>query len=185
MKTPPVEQLQKMSSEAFFNRLAALLKSNPPPAAEAPLLDKLKAIGIVPGEKFDPSKLEPAVAKGLEKSVPWRMEKLQAASKESGAPVNGWRVPPMVLGNFGTDYGTRAVVALIGLGANLPADAVYPSAFVDADGQPLDGANKYVIHFDKGATPPVNAFWSITMYTAIRSSLPTRSTATRSAAGCR
>ncbi len=68
------------------------------------------------------------------------MEKLEAASKESGAPVNGWRVPPMVLGNFGTDYGTRAVVALVGLGANLPADAVYPSAFVDADGQPLNGA---------------------------------------------
>ena len=66
------------------------------------------------------------------------MEKLQVASKESGVPVNGWRVPPMVLGNFGTDYGTRAVVALIGLGANLPADAVYPSAFVDADGQPLE-----------------------------------------------
>jgi hypothetical protein len=166
MKTPPVEQLQKMSSEAYFNRLAGLLKSNPPPAAEAPLLDKLKAIGIVPGEKFDPAKLEPAVAKALEKSVSVAMEKLLAASKESGAPVNGWRVPPMVLGNFGTDYGTRAVVALIGLGANLPADAVYPSLFVDADNQPLDGAHKYVIHFDKGQTPPVNAFWSITMYNA-------------------
>jgi hypothetical protein len=94
------------------------------------------------------------------------MEKLLAASKETGAPVNGWRVPPMILGNFGSDHGARAVVALIGLGANLPADAVYPSVFVDADGQPLDGANRYLIHFDKGATPPVNAFWSVTMYNA-------------------
>jgi len=94
------------------------------------------------------------------------MEKLEAASKETGAPVNGWRVPPMVLGNFGKDYGTRAVVALVGLGANLPADAVYPSVFVDADGQPLSGANRYVLHFDKGTTPPVNAFWSVTMYDA-------------------
>jgi hypothetical protein len=94
------------------------------------------------------------------------MEKLLAASTETGTPVNGWRVPPMVLGNFGSDYGTRAVVALIGLGANLPADAVYPSVFVDADNQPLDGAHKYVIRFDKAATPPANAFWSITMYTA-------------------
>ena len=67
MKTPPVEQLQKMSSEAFFTRMAALLKNNPPPGSEAPVLDKLKAIGIVPGEKFDPSKLDPDVAKGLEK----------------------------------------------------------------------------------------------------------------------
>ncbi len=56
------------------------------------------------------------------------------------------------------------MISQVGLGANLPADAVYPSAFVDGDGKPLDGANKYVIHFDKGATPPVNAFWSITMY---------------------
>jgi hypothetical protein len=166
MKNPPVQQLQKMSAEAFFNRMASLLKSNPPPASEAPVLDKLKAIGIVPGEKFDPAQLDPAVAKGLEKSVSVAMEKLQGAAKETGAPVNGWRVPPMVLGNYGSEYGVRAVVALVGLGANLPQDAVYPSAYVDGDGKPLNGANRYVIHFDKGAMPPVNAFWSVTMYDA-------------------
>ncbi|HTO79466.1 MAG TPA: DUF1214 domain-containing protein, partial [Methylocystis sp.] len=166
MKTPPVEQLQKMSPAAFFDRLAALLKANPPPASEAPILDKLKTIGIVPGEKFELAKLDPATAKGLEKSVAVALEKLQTASKETGAPVNGWRVLPMILGKYGSDYGVRAVVALIGLGANLPQDAVYPSAFVDADGKPLDGAKRYVIHFDKGATPPVDAFWSITLYGA-------------------
>lgn len=166
MKTPPVEQLQKMSAETFFSRMAALLKSNPPPASEAPVLDKLKAIGIVPGETLDPSKLDPAVAKGLEQSVKVALEKLRAASKEVGAPVNGWRIPPMILGNFGADYGARAVVALLGLGANLPQDAIYPSAFVDGEGKTLNGANKYVIHFDKGALPPVKAFWSITMYGA-------------------
>lgn len=166
MKTAPVDQLKTMSSEAFFNRMSALMKSNPPPASEAPLLEKLKAIGIVPGEKFDPSKFDPAVARGLEQSVSVALQKLDDASKETGAPVNGWRVPPMVLGNFGADYGTRAVVALIGLGANLPQDAVYPSAFVDGAGQPLAGANRYVIHFDKDSTPPVQAFWSITMYDA-------------------
>ncbi|GLI94775.1 DUF1254 domain-containing protein [Methylocystis echinoides] len=164
MKTAPVDQLRKMSAETFFNRLATLLKSNPPPAAEAPVLEKLKAIGVTPGEKFDPAKLDPAVAKGLEQSVSVAFEKLLAASKEVGAPTNGWRIPPMVLGNYGTDYGVRAVVALVGLGANLPQDAVYPSAYVDGDGKTLTGASKYVIHFDKGALPPVNAFWSITMY---------------------
>lgn len=164
MKTAPVDQLRKMSAETFFNRLATLLKSNPPPAAEAPVLEKLKAIGVMPGEKFDPAKLDPAVAKGLEQSVSVAFEKLLAASKEVGAPTNGWRIPPMVLGNYGTDYGVRAVVALVGLGANLPQDAVYPSAYVDGDGKTLNGANKYVIHFDKGALPPVRAFWSITMY---------------------
>jgi len=67
----------------------------------------------VPREKFDPAKLDPAVAKGLEKSLSVAMEKLQAASNETGAPVNGWRVTPMVLGNFGSNYGPRAVVALV------------------------------------------------------------------------
>jgi hypothetical protein len=166
IKTPPVEQLKKMTTESFFDRLAQLLKANPPPASEAAVLAKLAGIGVVPGMKFDPSKLDPPVAKGLQDAFAVAMDKLEGASKETGAPVNGWRVPPMVLGNFGTDYGTRAVVALIGLGANLPADAVYPSAFVDGDGQPLTGAHRYVLHFDKGATPPVNAFWSATMYDA-------------------
>jgi len=163
-KTPPLEQLQKMSAETFFNRLAGLLKASPPPASEAPVLEKLKSIGIVPGEKFEIAKLDFATAKGLEKSVEVALEKLRAAWKETGFGVNGWRIPPMILGNYGSDFELRAVVALVGLGANLPQDAVYPQVLVDADGKPFDGANRYVVHFDKGATPPVDAFWSVTLY---------------------
>ncbi len=70
----------------------------------------------------------------------------------------------MTVGNFGTSYQIRAIVALIALGANLPADAVYPTTYVDAEGKPLNGANDYVLHFDRGKTPPVNAFWSVSMY---------------------
>jgi hypothetical protein len=58
----------------------------------------------------------------------------------------------------------RAIVAMIGLGANLPEDAVYPLLQHDADGQALDGGNDYVIHFDADGLPPVEAFWSVTMY---------------------
>jgi len=164
MKTPPVEQLERMNATTFFKALAMLLKSNPPPVSEAAVLAKLAKIGVVPGEKFDLAKLDSTTAKGLEESVTVALDKLKAASKETGAPVNGWRVPPMILGNFGSDYGARAVVALIGLGANLPADAVYPSAFVDSDGKSFTGTNRYKLHFDTGQTPPVNAFWSVTMY---------------------
>ncbi len=165
-KTPPVDQVSRMSAATFFKTLATLMKTNPPPAADAPALAKLAKIGIVPGQDFDMSKLDPTVAKGLEKSVQTAMAKLQTAAKEMGKPINGWNVPPMNLANFGTDYGVRAIIALVGLGANLPADAVYPSAFVDGDGKPLNGANRYVLHFDKGQTPPTNAFWSVTMYNA-------------------
>jgi len=165
-KTPPVEQVAKMSAATFFGRLATLMKANPPPAADAPMLARLAKIGIVPGQPFDAARLDPAVARGLEKSVETAIPKLQAAVKTAGQLQNGWRIPSPLLGNYGTDYGTRAVVALYGLGANLPADAMYPSAFVGGDGKPLDGASRYVLHFDKGQTPPANAFWSVTMYNA-------------------
>jgi hypothetical protein len=166
MKAAPVETLQKMTSASFFDALAQLLKSNPPPASDAPILAKLATIGVVPGEKFDPSKIDPAIAKGLDGSLSVALEKLLEAAKNSGSPVNGWRIPPSILGRFGTEYGIRAIVALVGLGANLPEDAVYPTTYVDSDGKALNGANRYTLHFEKELTPPINAFWSLTMYDA-------------------
>ena len=73
---------------------------------------------------------------------------------------------PADMGNYGTDYGVRAVIALMGLAANLPQDSMYPTTFVDASGRTLTGRDRYVLHFDKGHLPPVNAFWSVTMYDA-------------------
>jgi hypothetical protein len=166
MKTPPVEQVNRMSAETFFNRLATLMASNPPAAADAPMLAKLARIGVVPGRPFDMSSLDPAIAKGLDGSVQTAVTQLVAGAKEIGTPVNGWRIPPMTLADFGTDYKVRSEVALFGLGANLAKDAVYPTAFVDGEGQPLTGGNRYALHFDKGGLPPVNAFWSLTMYDA-------------------
>ena len=65
------------------------------------------------------------------------------------------------MGQFGTDYNTRAAVAKVGLGANLPADATYPSTRLDAQGKPLDGSQRYRLHFKAGELPPVVAFWSV------------------------
>ena len=78
--------------------------------------------------------------------------------------VNGWSMNTDTMGVYGNYYLKRAIVAQLGLGANLPEDAIYPMNLGDETGKPLDGANKYMLHFDKGATPPVNAFWSITLY---------------------
>jgi hypothetical protein len=166
MKTAPVDQVNRMSAETFFNRLASLMASNPPAAADAPMLAKLARIGVVPGRTFDRSTLDPAVAKALDGSVQTAIAQLGAAAKEIGTPANGWRVLPMTLADFRTDYELRGEIALMGIGANLAKDAVYPTAFVDGDNQPLTGANRYVLHFDKGRLPPVTAFWSITMYDA-------------------
>jgi hypothetical protein len=68
------------------------------------------------------------------------------------------------MGVYGTYYLKRAIVAQIGLGANLPEDAIYPVSIGDENGKALDGANKYIIRFAKDTMPPVDAFWSITLY---------------------
>ena len=81
--------------------------------------------------------------------------------------VNGWSISRDV-GRYGVDYRHRAVIALVGLGANLPEDAIYPMTGVDGDGKTLNGRNNYVIKFPKGQLPPVQAFWSLTMYNARR-----------------
>lgn len=164
MQLAPVEAVERLGTAGFLDALAQLLAKCPPPPADAPVLARLAALGVVPGKAFDPSGLDADFARGLQRALPEALQRLQAGAKQTGAPVNGWRIPSLKLGAFGTDYATRAVVALIGLGANLAADAVYPSTFVDTDGQPLSGAHRYVLRFEPGHEPPARAFWSVTMY---------------------
>jgi hypothetical protein len=111
------------------------------------------------------SKLDPAMAKGLQNVPKAAQEKIMAELKNLGAPVNGWTYSTK-LGVYGTAYLARALVTAIGLGANRGQDAVYPTSVEDADGKPYDGINKYIMHFNKGELPPVDGFWSLTMYNA-------------------
>jgi hypothetical protein len=168
-RTAPVEQVDQLTASTFFARLAALLIDNPPAVADEPMLTRLARIGFRPGKPFDPATLDPAIANGLERGVKDAWVKLAAGAKSlSGAKhVNGWAVS-LDMGRYGVDYQHRAVIAVVGLGANLPEDAVYPMAGVDGGGRPLTGANKYIISFAKGQLPPVNAFWSLTMYNSKR-----------------
>jgi len=80
-----------------------------------------------------------------------------------GTITNGWQFS-IDGGSFGTEYLFRSSVALMGLGANIAEDAIYPLAYTDIDGNALDGANNYMIHFPEGQAPPVNGFWSLSMY---------------------
>ncbi len=165
MKTAVREQVNKMDAGAYFKVLAELLKTNPPAAADGPMVAKLAKIGIVPGQDFDTSKLDPTVTKALPGIPKAAQEKIMAEFKNMGAPVNGWTYSTK-LGVYGTEYLERALITAIGLGANRAQDAIYPTSEMDADGKPYDGANKYVMHFDKGEMPPVDGFWSLTMYDA-------------------
>jgi len=165
MKTAVREQVNAMDAGAYFKLMAELLKTNPPAPADGPMVAKLAKIGIVPGQDFDMSKVDAAVAKALQVVPKAAQEKIMAEFKKMGTPVNGWTYSTK-LGVYGTEYLVRALVTAIGLGANRGQDAIYPTSEADADGKPYDGANKYVMHFDKGETPPVDGFWSLTMYDA-------------------
>jgi uncharacterized protein (TIGR03000 family) len=163
MKTPVREQVNRMEAGAYFKLLAALMKDNPPAAADAPMVEKLAKLGIVAGKDFDIRTLDSAVAAGLQKAPKAGLEKIVAHMTKAGKVVNGW-VYPYPAGVYGTDYLQRATIAYFGLGANRTKDAVYPTSEAGADGKPHDGANKYVPTFPKGQLPPVNGFWSLTMY---------------------
>jgi hypothetical protein len=164
MKTPPKEQADTMSAAQYFAYAADLLKINPPHITDQPIIAQLRKIGIEPGKSFDLDKASPAVRKALA-GAPQEAQKLMAAKLPTlGRRVNGWLMNTDTMGVYGNYYLKRAVVAQVGLGANLPEDAIYPLNLVDSTGKPLDGANKYTLHFAKGETPPANAFWSVTLY---------------------
>ena len=165
MKTPVRDQVNALSSEEYFSLLAKLMKDNPPAKADAPMVAKLARLGIVPGQSFDAKKLGEEATKALADVPKLGFEKIMGHFKEAGRLENGWTFTTKT-GLYGTDYLQRALITAIGLGANRPQDAVYPTSEVDAAGQPYNGTNKYVMHFPKGQMPPVNGFWSLTMYNA-------------------
>ncbi|ADJ27130.1 DUF1254 domain-containing protein [Nitrosococcus watsonii] len=163
--TPPLVQVNRMSGVELLTRLARLLKTFPPHASDYPILHRMAAVGFKPGQDFNADKLSSEVIKNINTAAVEAKTELQGlvAKGKLGVTKNGWNYATN-LGNYGTDYQLRAMVAMAGLGANLGKDAIYLNAFADADGNPTTGEHDYAIHFDNGKLPPANAFWSLTMY---------------------
>jgi hypothetical protein len=162
MKTAVREQVNGMDATAYFTLLAQLMKTNPPAVEDAPELAKFAKIGLVAGRDFDATKLNADFVKRIPE-IAFDRIMLQFKVNKAVKNVNGWGYTTKT-GLYGTDYFMRALVTAIGLGANRPQDAVYPTSLKDADGNAYDGTNKYVMHFAKGQLPPVQGFWSVTMY---------------------
>jgi hypothetical protein len=162
MKTAVRDQVNRMDVVAYFTLLAELMKTNPPSAADAPALAKFARIGLVPGQDFDAGKLRADFAKRIPEIANDRIM-IQFKINKDVHDIDGWGFTTKT-GIYGTDYLMRALVTAIGLGANRPQDAVYPTSQKDGDGRDYDGANKYVMRFAKGQLPPVEGFWSLTMY---------------------
>lgn len=162
---PPVAQVNSLGADEFFNELAGLLIANPPAAYDGAMLSKLELLGVVAGKPFDLSSLPHAQADAIEGGYAQGRAKLQAmTSQSSGSRVNGWTVLTSGIGEYGDNYDTRAVTAVVGLGANLPEDAVYPRTAIDGEGEPLNTAFQYQLTFGPGQWPPTHAFWSLTLY---------------------
>lgn len=155
------DQVNHMPLDDFFTYFTELLKTNPPKPEDSEIISRMAEIGIVPGEDFDRSKL-PDVGKKVDPKI--ALLEMLKVMKDKDA-VNGWLYWVTNAGSYGTDYQQRALVTMLGPGLNFPQDAVYPFSFKDADGKEYNGGkHKYVVHFEKGQLPPVNGFWSITMY---------------------
>jgi hypothetical protein len=164
MKTPPKIQVDRMPAAKYFAYAAEIMKLQPPQFTDQPIIARMRRIGIEPGQDFELDKADPAVRQALE-AAPAAARSLMAWKVPTLARVvNGWSMNTDTMGVYGNDYLKRAIVAQLGLGANLPEDAIYPLNIGDETGRPLDGASSYAIHFDKETLPPVAAFWSITLY---------------------
>lgn len=127
---------------------------------------RLRRIGIEVGESFNADVLDPASRQALSTVPGDPVTVLHSRLPGIASIVNGWQSNLDTVGVYGDFYVKRALVAMIGLGANQPEDAVYPLLLADADGNPLDGGSSHVMHFDADSLPPVDAFWSVTMYDA-------------------
>lgn len=164
MKTSVRKQVNALDINTYFDYLARLMKTNPPTPEDAEIVKSMATIGLVPGQDFDKEQLgflDSAILKTVPKMAQLEMVLYLKKQKKT----NGWLYFTKGVGNFGTDYLLRGMGNLLGPGWNRPGDAVYPLSTEDGDGHKYNGEkHNYVIHFEKGKLPPVDGFWSLTMY---------------------
>ena len=148
----------------LYAELANALRHTPPKPQDVVVAASLSQIGFSQdGTVFDPSVLTDAQRSGLAKGAQFALHLMDVSSQTAGVGVNGWRWSPKS-GIMGTDYLFRAAFAKWYTGGNAPSEAIYMDARTDNTGAPLDGTKRYVIRFEKGQEPKVDAFWSISMY---------------------
>jgi hypothetical protein len=164
MTTRPVEQVNQMPAAAYFAYALELMKLHPPHVTDWSILARMQRIGIDPGKSFEIESLDPAIRQALNQAVGAGQQAMQAKVPALGRLANSWQVSAETMGVYGNYYLKRATLAMVGLGSNPPEDAIYPLTFADAAGNPLNGENDYVLHFDRHELPPVEAFWSVTLY---------------------
>jgi hypothetical protein len=162
-KTEPLRQVNEMPAVDYFKYGAELMKQNTPHATDWSTCARMKRIGFEPGKSFDAGKISADV---LARGAAAGLKLMQDKAPTIARVTNGWQMNTDTMGVYGNFYLKRAIVAMVGLGANQVDDAIYPLIVSDAEGKPVMAENKYVLHFGKDELPPVGAFWSLTLYDA-------------------
>lgn len=156
------QRVIEMDAEQFLTELAMQMKVNPPAAIDVPMLDRLVAIELRPGQPFDWSALSEATKEGLANGV--EEGRGMVTTPSATEPERGWQVLHTGAGSYGTDYLRRARIANFALGINRPEDAIFPLSTTDDAGSQLTGSDRYLMRFEPGALPPVGGIWSLAVY---------------------
>lgn len=146
---------------AFYGNLCQCLAGTTVPAADAGLVQWFSRARLVPGRHFDWQFLDAPLRAGLLQGLRDGAALLESGSRSRSAKP--WAAS-FAVGRYGSDYLTRALTAYKGLGGLASDEAVYAMGDFDSDKQKLDGRHHYLMHFDANDLPPVDAFWSITLY---------------------
>jgi hypothetical protein len=162
MTTPPLDQVDGMSGQAYFDHALDLMAVHPAHLTDGPLLMQMGRLGLAPGAKV--ADLASPVQEAIAAAPSAAQQQLRDSFPRIAKIVNGWQMNTDSMGVYGNFYLKRAIVAMVGLGANNVDDAIYPVLMADADGRPVSGDHRYVLHFEADELPPVEAFWSVTMY---------------------
>lgn len=157
----PLAPPETWPTDQFFTVFGDILKETPTPDAAKLLVAKFRAIGLTREGGYNPAGLPKDVMAAIDAGAREGFAAIQAA--KLGDTANGWDFS-MKNGRFGEDYLVRSAIAFRSLAGNAPEEAIYFNADKDVSGQPLDGANHYTMRFEKGQLPPVDGFWSLTMY---------------------
>ena len=158
----PAAPLEPMNSLQFFALMNNALRQLPTRPGEEALMAQFDAIGVGPGTRFEADALDEATRRGLVSAIEEGQAIVKAATARTIPDINGWMISREI-GRYGFDYMHRASVVKGGYG-NLPEESLYPATLFDAEGRLLNGGSRYRLHFPAGQLPPVDGFWSLSVY---------------------
>jgi hypothetical protein len=149
----------------YFDELGDAMRERLPVSADADneLVASFHQIGLSVGGGFEWQALDEPTRRGIARAIKTGAQVVDSKWASAGQTVNGWKYT-FAGGRAGYDPGLRAALVKYELGAQLSDQVLYPNTSVDDKGEPLSGANKYVLHFDTGKLPPVSVFWNMAMY---------------------